>query len=184
MAQNRESLEEVKARAKREQCRRSLAEFAKQAWHVLEPAAEMKWGWCLDAICEHLEAVTDGRIRRLVMNVPPGSMKSLLTGVIWPAWEFGPKGMPDKRFLSTAHKQDLAIRDSMKCRRLIQSEWYQSNWPLIITSDQNQKAKFDLLATGFREAMAFTSLTGSRGDRVARRCRGGATAGDRSRDDA
>lgn len=150
----------------RELCRRSLADFAKRAWHVLEPATPLKWGWALDAICAHLEAVTDGRINRLLMNVPPGTMKSLLTGVIWPAWEWGPAGKPGNRFLGTAHKQDLAIRDSMKCRRLIASEWYQARWPMPLVSDQNAKTKFENEHTGFREAMAFTSMTGSRGDRV------------------
>lgn len=152
--------------ARRELCRRSLAEFAKQAWHILEPATDLKWGWALDGICEHLEAVTSGEIKRLLMNVPPGSMKSLLTGVIWPAWEWGPRGMPAMRFLGTAHKQELAVRDNMKCRRLIQSDWFQSRWPIELTSDQNAKTKFENGATGFREAMAFTSMTGSRGDRV------------------
>nr|QRW43100.1 MAG: terminase large subunit [Caudoviricetes sp.] len=150
----------------RELASRSLADFARMAWPVLEPATDLKWGWALDAICEHLEAVTDGDIRRLLMTVPPGSMKSLLTGVIWPAWEWGPCGLPDKRYLGTAHKQELAVRDSMKCRRLIQSAWYQERWPIVLTSDQNAKTKFENDATGFREAMAFTSMTGSRGDRV------------------
>jgi predicted phage terminase large subunit-like protein len=150
----------------REVARRSLAEFAKMAWGVLEPSTPLKWGWALDAICAHLEAVTDGRIPRLLMNVPPGMMKSLLVGVIWPAWEWGPRGMPGKRFLGTAHKQDLAIRDAMKCRRLIASAWYQERWPIALVSDQNAKSKFENDATGFREAMAFTSMTGSRGDRV------------------
>lgn len=150
----------------RELCKRSLADFAKMAWHVLEPATPLKWGWALDAICAHLEAVTCGEITRLLMNVPPGTMKSLLTGVIWPAWEWGPRGLPEKRFLATAHKQDLAIRDNIKCRRLIQSEWYQSRWPVPLVSDQNQKTKFENHSTGFREAMAFTSMTGARGDRV------------------
>jgi predicted phage terminase large subunit-like protein len=150
----------------REACRRSLATFAKRAWHVLEPATPLKWGWALDAICAHLEAVTRGEITRLLMNVPPGTMKSLLTGVIWPAWEFGPQGMPHKRFLATAHKQDLAVRDNVKCRRLIQSEWYQARWPVPLVHDQNMKTKFETVQTGFREAMAFTSMTGARGDRV------------------
>lgn len=150
----------------RELCKRSLAEFAKRAWHVLEPATKLKWGWALDAICAHLEAVTRGEIHRLLMNVPPGTMKSLLTGVIWPAWEWGPQGMPQKRFLATAHKQDLAIRDNVKCRRLIQSEWYQARWPVPLVHDQNMKTKFETTSTGFREAMAFTSMTGARGDRV------------------
>ncbi len=150
----------------RELCKRSLAEFAKRAWHILEPATPFKWGWALDSICEHLEAVTRGEILRLLMNVPPGSMKSLLTGVIWPAWEWGPLGMPDKRYIGTAHKQDLAVRDSTKCRRLIQSEWYKRLWPIVLTGDQNAKTKFENDKTGFREAMAFGSMTGARGDRV------------------
>ncbi len=152
--------------ARREISRRSLADFARLAWPLLEPATPLKWGWALDAICEHLEAVTDGQITRLLANVPPGSMKSMLTGVIWPAWEWGPRGMAEKRFLGTAHSQNLAIRDSTKCRRLIQSHWFQRLWPIQLTSDQNAKTKFENNRTGFREAMAFTSMTGSRGDRV------------------
>ena len=144
----------------------SLADFAMQAWHVLEPSTELKWGWALEAICDHLEAVSDGDITRLLMNVPPGSMKSLLTGVFFPAWEWGPRRMPGMRFLSTAHKQDLAIRDNLKCRRLITSPWYQERWPVVLTGDQNAKSKFENDKTGFREAMSFTSMTGSRGDRV------------------
>lgn len=150
----------------RELCKRSLADFARMAWPVLEPATPLKWGWALNAICAHLEAVTRGEITRLLMNVPPGTMKSLLTGVIWPAWEWGPAGLPSKRFLSTAHMQTLAIRDNLKCRRLIQSDWYQERWPINLTTDQNAKTKFENDSTGFREAMAFTSMTGARGDRV------------------
>ena len=148
------------------ECELHLASFVKYAWHVLEPNTEMKWGWALDAICLHLQAVSDGDITRLLMNVPPGSCKSLLTNVFWPAWEWGPIAMPHMRFLSTAHKQDLAVRDNIKCRRLIQSDWYQERWPTILMGDQNAKTKFENDKTGFREAMAFTSMTGSRGDRV------------------
>lgn len=150
----------------RELCKRSLAEFAKRAWEVLEPSAELKWGWALDAICLHLEAVTDGRITRLLMNVPPGSMKSLLTGVIWPAWEWGPKGMPEMRFIGTAHEETLAIRDSRKCRDLIKSDWYQKLWPVELLSDLDGKREFGNSRKGIRQARAFTSMTGVRGDRV------------------
>jgi predicted phage terminase large subunit-like protein len=148
----------------REYCRRSLAAFARQAWHVLEPAAQLKWGWCLDAICEHLEAVTNGDINRLLMNVPPGSAKSLLTGVFWPAWEWGPRNMPWKRFIGTAHEEQLAIRDSRKCRDLIKSSWYQNLWPLELSRDQDGKKEFGNVHKGVRQARAFTSMTGVRGD--------------------
>lgn len=150
----------------REVCADSLASFARLSWSLLEPATPLKWGWALDAMCEHLEAVSAGQIKRLLMNVPPGSMKSLLTGVVWPAWEWGPLGRQELRYLGTSHKQDLAVRDSTKCRRLIQSGWFQRLWPIHIVGDQNAKTKFENGRTGFREAMAFTSLTGSRGDRV------------------
>jgi predicted phage terminase large subunit-like protein len=93
-------------------------------------------------------------------------MKSLLTGVFFPAWEWGPLGKPNLRYLGTAHKLELGVRDSLKCRRLITSKWYQDRWPIILTGDQNAKTKFENNKTGFREAMPFSSLTGSRGDRV------------------
>lgn len=150
--------------AEKELCSRSLAFFAQRAWHVLEPSTSLKWGWALDAICAHLEAVSRGEVTRLLMNVPPGSMKSLLTGVVWPAWEWTKN--PALRYIGTAHKQDLAVRDAMKCRRLIQSSWYQTRWPLALMSDSNAKLRFENEQTGFREAMAFTSTTGARGDRI------------------
>jgi predicted phage terminase large subunit-like protein len=145
---------------------RSFAGFVRAAWHVLEPAAPLRWGWSLDAICQHLEAVTNGDILKLLMNVPPGCMKSLLVGVFWPAWEWGPKEHPSYRYLGTAHKETLAVRDNLKCRRLLQSEWYQARWPIKFTGDQNAKTKFENDQTGFRECMPFGSMTGSRGDRV------------------
>ena len=48
----------------------TLAEFMKKFWHVIEPATELKWGWYMDAICEHLEAVTTGKLRNLIINIP------------------------------------------------------------------------------------------------------------------
>lgn len=150
----------------RELCSRSLAEFAKRAWHVLEPGVSLKWGWALDAICLHLEAVTRGEINRLLINVPPGCMKSLLTGVIWPAWEWGPAGKPGMRFVGTAHEEQLAIRDSRRCRDLIKSEWYQGLWPITLRTDLDGKREFGNDKQGIRQARSFTSMTGVRGDRV------------------
>jgi hypothetical protein len=64
------------ADAIRARCGR-LIEFVKEFWPVLEPNATFVNNWHIQAICEHLEAVTDGRINRLLITVPPGSMKSL-----------------------------------------------------------------------------------------------------------
>lgn len=146
----------------------SLTSFIRAAWHILEPGQEYRHGWHIDAIAEHLEAITSGELNRLLINVPPGTMKSLTVGVLWPAWEWGPKGMPHMRYLGTSHSHTLAIRDNLKMRRLIASRWYQERWGHLVRMmpDQNAKLKFENDATGFREAMAFSGLTGSRGDRV------------------
>lgn len=154
--------------ADREACFRSLAFFIKRAWRVIEPEAPYVHGWHIDAICEHLEAVTAGQIRRLYIAVPPGTMKSLTVGCFWPAWEWGPRKLASYRYLGTSHSASLAIRDNVRMRRLIQSQWYQERWGDIVklSGDQNAKTKFENDKTGFREAMAFTGLTGNRGDRI------------------
>ena len=150
----------------REYCSRSLVNFVRQAWHVLEPGAQYTHGWHIDAMAEHLTAVTNGQIKRLLINVPPGTMKSMLCGVLWPAWEWGPLGNPHNRIINASHEQGLAVRDAMKMRRLITSEWFQALWPVALTSDQNQKTFFENDSSGFRQACAVGSMTGRRGDRV------------------
>ena len=165
----------TKRAIEKRKCEMSLAEFVKRAWHVIEPGQSYIHGWHIDFICAHLEAITDGVLNddgtfynRLLVNVPPGTMKSLLIGVFWPSWEWGPRGRPHMRYVCASHSLDLAIRDSLRMRRLVTSEWYQGHWGDVvkITGDQNAKAKFETTATGFRQACAFTGITGYRGDRV------------------
>jgi predicted phage terminase large subunit-like protein len=158
----------------RAECEESLAEFIRQSWHVIEPGADFYDNWHLHLLSESLEAVTDGvelddgtKYNRLLINVPPGMMKSLLM-VLWACWEWGPRNMPHLRYLMASHSMDLSIRNSTKARRLIESEWYQDRWGdrVKLTKDQNQKTKFENTSTGFMQAVAAGSITGARGDRV------------------
>ena len=143
----------------------TLAGFVRETWHVVEPNSTFVHGWHLDAICDHLEAVTDGRINRLLINVPPGTMKSLLTSVLWPAWEWGPMGRPSLRYLTTSYAEKYVKRDSRRMRDLVQSEWYRALWPEVELVRAGE-ASFANTKTGFREGVPFASLTGGRGDRV------------------
>ena len=119
-------------------CERSLAEFAKHCWHIVEPATPYKHGWHIDAICEHLEAVTSGDIRNLVINMPPRHMKSMLVSVFWPVWVWTTD--PSARWLFSSYAQSLSIRDSLKCRRILESSWYRSFWPHVkLVTDQKPK---------------------------------------------
>lgn len=147
----------------RERCR-TLSGFVREAWHVLEPANPYIHGWHVDAICEHLEAITSGQINRLLINVPPGTMKSLLSGVFWPAWEWGPIGRPATRIIGSSYSEDYAKRDNRRMRDLVQSEWYQALWPTELV--RAGEMAFSNAATGFRQGIPFSRLTGGRGDRV------------------
>lgn len=150
----------------RELCKISLTNFTKQAWHVLEPGTPFVNNWHIDAIGDHLSAVTKDQINRLAITIPPGCMKSLLVNVLWPAYEWGPLGLPYYRILSAAHEESLATRDTRKMRMLIESDWFQKLWPMTLASDQNQKRYFENDSTGFRQASAVKGMTGKRGHRV------------------
>ena len=76
------------ARVNAELCRRDLRVFMEQAWPVLEPGTRFVPGFHLDAIAEHLQAVSRGQIHRLLINMPPRHMKSLAVSVFWPTWEW------------------------------------------------------------------------------------------------
>lgn len=150
----------------REFCGRSLANFSKAMWSTLEPGRPLAWGWALDAMCEHLEAVTRGEITRLVINVPPGSMKSLLTSVLWPAWEWS-LGKTRNKYLGVAHNTTLSGRDSRKMRLLVRSPLYRELFPHVqLAADQATKLNFATTDHGGRVCMAFRNMTGERGDRV------------------
>lgn len=110
----------------RELCKRSYRNFIKLAWRYVEPSQPFKHNWHIDAIADHLEACVRGDIKRLVINVPPGSTKSLSVSVMFPAWVWTTK--PGKRFIYGSYNDDLSLRDAKRCRRLIDSDWYQRTW--------------------------------------------------------
>ena len=156
---------DIKA-AERELCRRSFSHFIRRAWKHIIPDRYIH-NWHVDAIAEHFEAVADGQITRLLVNVPPGTSKSTITGIMYPAWLWGPKGQPEHKFIGAAHEQGLAVRDSRMMRELVTSEWFQSLWPLKLAGDQNEKLFFENEKRGFRQACAVASMTGRRAHTIA-----------------
>jgi predicted phage terminase large subunit-like protein len=144
-----------------------LPTFIRDGWHVVEPTTPYVPGWHLDAISEHLSAVTHGEIRNLIINIPPRHMKSLSVCVFWPCWEWTTS--PHIRWLFSSYSDRLATRDSLKCRRLIQSPWYQERWGHVfrLTGDQNEKTRFENDKTGYRLATGVGgAATGEGGDRL------------------
>jgi predicted phage terminase large subunit-like protein len=105
-----------------------LAAFVRLAWPNFDPlkGTPLHMEPHIKLICAHYEAVSRGEIKELVVNVPPGCTKSLLTNVFWPAWDTLIN--PGRRWIFTSYDEDLALRDARWCRNLIQSEWFQARW--------------------------------------------------------
>lgn len=159
--------EELHAAASVELPRKSLHEFTRQAWGIIEPARHLVDNWHIGAICDHLEALARGEIRRLVVNIPPGFLKSILCAVMFPAWVW--TWRPGWRSIWTTYSGPLATRDSLKCRKIVESEWYRDNFSdpgqWSISTDQNEKTLFSNTATGFRQCFGIgAGGTGHRGN--------------------
>jgi hypothetical protein len=137
--------------------------FVRDAWQHID-GDEFLPNWHIDAICEHLQKVYEGKCKRLLINMPPGMAKSLLVSVLYNAWVWTTK--PEHKFLSTSYSLDLSQRDSRKLRQLVLSDWYQARWPIRLKADQNEKVNFENVSGGSRVAKPFNSLTGARGNTV------------------
>lgn len=145
--------------------RKSFKEFVNAAWpHV--SSRKLVWGWHLDEICQALQDVADGVNNRLIINVPPRSLKSMLVSVLYPAWVWTRDS--SHQFLTVSHSRTLSTRDARYSRNLIQSDWYRDLFPeVVIVSDQNQKMYYETERGGHRNAASVKEgLTGKGGDTV------------------
>jgi predicted phage terminase large subunit-like protein len=142
-----------------------LRGFIKLGWHTVEQESTFKTNWHIDAICDHLEAVSCGDIRRLIIACPPRHMKSLSVAVMWPAWDWIEN--PWRRFLFASYAHNLSIRDSVRCRSVLSSPWFRARWGdcFQLTGDQNTKIRFTNDKTGQRLSTSVGGqLTGEGGD--------------------
>jgi len=146
--------------------RDSFYAYMRAAWPHIESAPYID-NWHVGAVCEHLQAVTLGQISKLLINIPPGCSKSLITCVFWPTWEW--QRDPSVRWFFASYDQQLSTRDSVKCRTLLSSPWYQAMWPgrVMIKRDQDQKTYYETTAGGYRLATSVGGHgTGEHPDRV------------------
>lgn len=150
---------------KRRKAQSSLKEFVTQAWPVLEPVTPLVWNWHLDLLCEYLVQARQRDITRLIINVPPRTMKSTLVTVCWPVWWWVTE--PATRFMMVSYADELAVDHSVFRRNLIQSEWFQERWndKFKLAKDQNLKTQYENSQRGRMMATSiFGSATGKGGD--------------------
>lgn len=151
---------------RRELARRSFREFARQAWEHTpgEGDTPLIWNWHMDIFCDELESLVRGKApkRNLIINVPPGSGKSSFVSVMLPAWVW--LWWPEWTALFISGAEDVSMRDSMKCRGLMVSDWYKGfACPWKMAADQDAKGWFRNTKGGERQATTIGSKgTGKR----------------------
>ena len=140
-----------------ELCQRSLRDFLRIAWPIVEPETILLPNWHIDAISDHLQALFEGEIRSLIINIPPRFMKSLTCCVFFPVWSW--LKSPAFRWITSSYQGRLAVRDSVKSRRIIQSSFYQEilslcqEQPFVLQGDQNVKSYYENDKGGHRYAV-------------------------------
>ena len=144
----------------------SLAGFVRVMWPSFDPATFIP-NWHIDAICEHLEAVSYGEIKRLLINIPPRHMKSIAVSVAWPAWVWAQQRLrgypllgPQVNFLFASYAQALSVRDAVKSRRLMTGRMYRRLFGdrFEFVGDQNTKTRFENNHRGVRIATSVDAL--------------------------
>lgn len=145
-------------------CERNFHTFVTEAWPVVTPGDTFIDNWHIDAICDHLTALYDLEIRRLLINMPPRFGKSVISSVCYPAWLWLQD--PRLRLLYTSYVERLSTRDSVNTRQLILSKWFQDRWGdrFKLIGDQNEKTRFENNFKGYRISSAVSGVTGEGGD--------------------
>lgn len=145
---------------------RSLSAYTRQAWPIIDPADYMH-NWHIDCISEYLQAVTSGQIRRLLVNIPPRYMKSILGSVTWPTWSWARR--PESKWLFTSYAQSLSSKHSVDRRLILQSDWYRRKWGdrFYLLGDQNVKTEYQNSKNGVMIATSIGgTITGKGGDYI------------------
>ena len=142
----------------------NIKDFLLQVFNTLHPTKKMISNWHLDLMLEYLKNVEKGTIKRLIVNLPPRSLKSICINVAWVAWVLG--HAPHTRIITVSYNQELSEKHAIDCRFIMQSEWYKKMFPnTIIARGSNTKNKFTTTQKGFRLATSTGgTLTGEGAD--------------------
>jgi hypothetical protein len=135
--------------------RRSLPEFFKGAWQILEPGTPLQYNWHLDLLSEYMDALFLGQIRNLSINIAPRHLKSTLISIVAPAYYWA-KYDRSAQFLCLSYISSLANGHNFQRRRLVQSDWYQGiAGGMILQYAKNRLSEFSNSDQGVMAARGF-----------------------------
>jgi hypothetical protein len=143
-------------------CRTDLASFVRMCFNTLEPGKSSGTNWHIEALAWRLEQVWRGEIKRLIINIPPRSLKSLACSVAFPAYVLGHD--PTKRLITVSYGSDLAATFSNQFRAVINSRWYRRQFPAMLIS-RHKNTELEVVTTqhGYRLATSIDGTLTGRG---------------------
>ncbi|MBE7204545.1 MAG: phage terminase large subunit, partial [Parafilimonas terrae] len=145
--------------------REDLGFFLQKAFGTVVQGDRFASNWHLNAITHHLEEVMAGRIRRLIINVPPRNAKSLCASVAFPAWILGRD--PTRRIICVSYAQDLAVKLSNQTRTLMRAPWYERLFPgTRLGGAKNTEGEFETTRGGYRMATSVGGVLTGRGGHI------------------
>lgn len=132
----------------RARLRCDLYGFTQHCFYELNPQSEFAGNWHIEAIMGKLEAVRLGKIRRLIINLPPRHLKSLCASIALPAWLLGHD--PAAQIMCVSYGQDLADKLARDCRTVMSASWYQDLFPTRLSSSKQAVQEYVTTAQGYR----------------------------------
>ena len=141
--------------------RRDLYGFIEKSFYELNPTTPFLRNWHIELMAAELEACRRGETKRLIINVPPRSLKSICTSVAFPAWLLGHN--PSSQIICASYAQDLANKHAIDCRTLLSSKWYQDLFPTRLSSERQAVQEFMTTQKGFRLATSVGGVLTGRG---------------------
>lgn len=144
--------------------RHNFPAFITKSFYTVSPGTEYLHNWHISLIAKKLKQIEEGKITRLIINIPPRYLKSICVSVSWSAWLMGHN--PSTKIMTASYSQSLSNKHSQDCRLLMNSSWYKELFPNTkINIGENQKSKFVTSKRGFRFATSTGgTATGEGGD--------------------
>ncbi len=140
---------------------RSLYAFIARTFYELNPETEFKPNWHIEVIADELERCWRGETTRLVINVPPRSLKSQAASVAFPAWLLGQN--PSAQIICASYAQELANKHAMDCRSVLASDFYRAIFPTRLSSQRQAVQEFMTTRKGVRLATSVGGVLTGRG---------------------
>jgi predicted phage terminase large subunit-like protein len=141
--------------------RQDFGTFAARCFHDLNPQAELAMNWHLEVIAAKLTAVREGKIRRLIINLPPRHLKSLMASIAFPAYCLGHDA--SAQILCVSYAQDLADKLARDCRSIMMSPWYRQMFPTRLAVHRQAVQEFITTRQGYRLATSTGGVLTGRG---------------------